>query len=761
MRIIKNIVFYIIIIGFFVLIIYGIVIKGNDLEPSFAEISTRVTDSPIWQVFISSVKSNFSHPLAILLLQVSLIILIARLFGWLCKKIGQPSVIGEILAGIFIGPSIVGMLFPDFSATLFPVNSLSNLHFLSQFGLILYMFVVGMELDQKTLKYKANEAVIISHASIIIPFTLGVAFSLYIYNHFAPYGVRFHSFAFFLGTAMSITAFPVLARIVQERGINKTKLGTVVITCAAADDITAWCLLAVIIAVVKAGSYMSALYIIGLAILYIVIMLKIIKPFLKRIGDLHSSRENLSKPIVAVFFLTLVLSAYVTELIGVHAVFGAFMAGVIMPDNPKFKNVFTEKVEDVALVLLLPLFFVFTGLRTQISLLSDPYLLKITGLLILVAIIGKFAGSALAAKFVGQSWKDSLTIGALMNTRGLMELVVLNIGYDMGILSPEIFTMMVLMALVTTFMTGPVISLINVLFKTKTKEENFIISELSKFKVLISFAKPERGKMLLRLAFNMTQKIKERTSFTALHLSHVSELNHFNEMEYEDESFKYVIQEAKKQDREVVTLFKPSNDIVADIANVANNGDYDLLLIGIGQSIYDDSFLGKLLGFASRVINPEKILNQVKGKENIFDLTPFDEKTKQILNKTKLPAGIVVDKGFENSNKILVPMFTENDIFIVKKYAQKFITNAESQIFVYDVNGCVKSDANCKEVINMIKHIAPNHICILKKPPVFEDLMNSYNLMLISLESWKFLVESKNVWVSHIPSTVILRDAEG
>ncbi len=257
------------------------------------------------------------------------------------------------------------------------------------------------------------------------------------------------------------------ARIVQERGIHKKKLGTIVITCAAADDITAWCILATVIAIVNVGSFVSSLYVIGLAIAYVFIMLKVVRPFLERVGELKNSRQSLSKPVVAIFLLTLITSAYSTEVIGIHALFGAFMAGAIMPDNAKFRSLIIEKVEDVSVILLLPLFFVFTGLRTQIGLLNEPYLWEITALIIVVAVIGKFLGSAIAAKFVGQNWRDSLTIGALMNTRGLMELIVLNIGLDLKVLSPQIFTMLVIMALVTTFMTGPALDLINFIFKTK------------------------------------------------------------------------------------------------------------------------------------------------------------------------------------------------------------------------------------------------------------------------------------------------------
>lgn len=352
----RNSFFYIATIGVFSVLMYWILVLGVKLEKGRSIIKPNSEKSQ-WEEFLHSLQHNLEHPLAILLAQIVTIILVARLFGWICSKVGQPTVIGEIIAGIALGPSFAGFYYPEFTDVLFPVHSLGNLQFLSQIGLILFMFVIGMELDLNVLKNKAHEAVVISHASIIFPFTLGLGLAYYIYESFAPVGVEFTSFGLFLGIAMSITAFPVLARIVQERGIHKTRLGAIAITCAAADDITAWCILAVVIAIVKAGSFVSSLYIIALAILYVIFMIKVVRPFLKRVGDLHDSRGKLSKPIVAIFFLVLILSSYAAEVIGIHALFGAFMAGVIMPENVRFRNIFIEKVEDIALVLLLPLFF--------------------------------------------------------------------------------------------------------------------------------------------------------------------------------------------------------------------------------------------------------------------------------------------------------------------------------------------------------------------------------------------------------------------
>lgn len=752
----KNSIFYISTIGGFSALMYWIILLGAKLEQS-RNIIIPKSEKSQWAEFIHSLIHNLEHPLATLLAQVVTIIFAARLFGWICIKLRQPAVVGEMIAGIVLGPSLVGMYFPEFSAILFPSESLGNLQFLSQIGLILFMYIVGMELDLSVLRNKAHEAVVVSHASIIIPFALGVGLSYFIYEQFAPENVQFSSFALFVGIAMSVTAFPVLARIVQERGIHKTKLGTIVITCAAADDITAWCILAAVIAIVKAGSFISAIYTIALAIMYVMLMIKVVRPFLKRVGDLHTSRENLSKPIVAIFFLTLIISSYATEVIGIHALFGAFMAGAIMPENSKFRNIFIEKLEDVALVLLLPLFFVFTGLRTEIGLLNDPYLWKVTGLIILVAVSGKFIGSALAAKFVGQNWKDSLSIGALMNTRGLMELVVLNIGYDLGVLSPEIFAMMVIMALLTTFMTGPALDLINWAFKPKPEIVPQEISQISKYKILISFGNPERGKTLLRLANGLVRKLNSNASVTAMHLSPSNELNQYNAVEYEKESFSPVIQESQNLNQKITTLFKASNDIDSDIAEVANKGGYDLLLVGVGQSIFEGSLLGKILGFTTRIINPDRLLDQVKGKANLFENSPFDERTRLILSKSNVPVGVLVDKGLEKIEKVFIPVFREDDIFLIR-FAQKLINNSAAQIIILDAAGQIKNHPEINELIRAIAQIAPNHISLLKERTIEKDFLKENDLMVISANSWVKLVDSKSLWLSHIPSTLILTD---
>ncbi|MEN9336338.1 MAG: hypothetical protein RLZZ500_1325 [Bacteroidota bacterium] len=755
MKNLKNALFYLGVTGGFTALMFWIVNKGKGLEIG-RNIVTNSSKDTLLNQFLESMVHNLKHPLAILLLQIITIIIVARFFGWIFRKIGQPTVIGEIIAGIFLGPSVVGMYFPEYSTLLFPPESLGNLQFLSQIGLILFMFVIGMELDLKVLKNKANDAVVISHASIVIPFALGIGLSYFIYYKFAPDGVEFLAFSLFMGIAMSITAFPVLARIVQERGIHKTRLGTIVITCAAADDITAWCLLAAVIAIVKAGTFMSSLYVIGCATLYVLMMLFIVKPFLKKVGDLYANRSDLSKPVVAIFLLTLIVSAYMTEIIGIHALFGAFMTGAIMPDNTKFRNIFIEKVEDVSLILLLPLFFVFTGLRTQIGLINDPELLRITGYIILVAVAGKFVGSALAAKFVGQNWRDSLTIGALMNTRGLMELVVLNIGFDLGVLSPEVFTMMVIMALVTTFMTGPAIDIINFIFKRK---EAILPKESfgdGKFKILISFGNNEKGKSLLRLAHSLVKKQKENTNVTALHLSLSDEIHSYNLEEYEQETFAPILAASQELNQEITPILKSTVDIENDISEIATEGNFDLVLVGLGKSIFEGSLLGKVLGFTTRIINPDRLLDKFTGKEGLFENSPFDDRTRLIISKSKKPLGILVDKELNQVNEVFLPLVVAEDVFLLD-YAQKLIFNSNAKVTLLDSNNHINTNFVVEKAVSGLQQTFPDKVSIISEGDMKAGFMAHQDLMVISLESWKQLVDAQTLWLSTAPSTLIIK----
>ncbi len=470
----KTLLLYITIITFFGSGIAYVLHEGSILE-SATFLYTALPHTTLTSGLIENLLKQLHHPLALLLIQIVVIMVATRLFGFLVSFVAQPTVVGEIIAGIILGPSLLGFFFPEFSILLFPKESLSNLSLISQLGLIFFMFVVGMELDFEKIKKQSSASVFISHASIIFPFFLGVVLSYWLYPLFAPHNISFMPFALFIGIAMSITAFPVLARIIKEKNLTDTNYGAMAITCAATDDITAWYILALIIAISISGTLGSSLFLLLFIAVYVVVMFYGIRPLLAKIGK--TQNERLSMNAMSAIVVLLLISSLVTESIGIHALFGAFMAGAMMPSSAtsRLKELIAPRLEYVSLLVLLPLFFALTGLRTEIGLLntSDGWL--VCGLIIIIAVTGKLLGSSLAAKFMGFNWRDSFALGILMNTRGLMELVVLNIGYDMGILSTELFTMFVIMALVTTFMTGPILTLI-----TKGFKENKVVETMQK-----------------------------------------------------------------------------------------------------------------------------------------------------------------------------------------------------------------------------------------------------------------------------------------
>jgi Kef-type K+ transport system membrane component KefB len=424
-----------------------------------SQTSGSLTDG-LWQ--------NFRTPVSILLMQVVVIIVVAGLFSRLFRRIAQPPVMGEMIAGIVLGPSVLGFFFPEAMAFLFPQTSLETLRLLSQLGVILFMFIVGMELNVRHVKEKGSAAVMISHASIIVPFILGAGLSLFLYRGLAPPGTSFSAFALFIGVAMSITAFPVLARILEDRGLTQTALGSIALTCAAVDDVTAWCILALVIAIVQASGITVSLVTLVFTLLFAAAMILVVRPQLRRMVTQATGSHVHTRRLIAGVLAFVLISALATETIGIHALFGAFIAGVVMPPSADFRTFLRDKLDAFSAAALLPLFFVFTGLRTQITLLNDWQSWALCGVIIMVAIAGKLGGSMLMSRWTGMSWSQSFSVGVLMNTRGLVELVVLNIGYDLGILSDRIFAMMVLMALVTTFMTGPLLSLVNIRAKGTT-----------------------------------------------------------------------------------------------------------------------------------------------------------------------------------------------------------------------------------------------------------------------------------------------------
>lgn len=397
-----------------------------------------------------------------LLTQLVLIVGAARVAGWAAARLGQPRVVGEMAVGLLLGPSLLGRLAPGLSQTVFGPEQLAGLRALSQLGLLLFMFLVGLEVRPGQLRHKGRAALSITLSSMLTPLALGIAVALVLYPLLADPGVPALHFALFMGTALSITAFPVLARILSERGLLRTPLGALAIACAAADDLLAWCLLAGVVLLINAGAEATPLWLtLAGSAAYCAAMVLGVRPLAARLLD-PARAGALSSGMLAGILLTVIGSAALTEWLGIHALFGAFMAGAIMPRTGALIEQLRARLEDVTIAVLLPIFFASVGLQADVGLIQGWGLWLAAALILLVAVAGKLGGTSLAARAVGMPWRDALALGALMNTRGLMELVVAGVGLEIGVLTPAAFTMLVLLAVVTTCMTGPLLDLLAV-----------------------------------------------------------------------------------------------------------------------------------------------------------------------------------------------------------------------------------------------------------------------------------------------------------
>lgn len=568
-----------------------------------------------------------SEFILILLLQLALILAVSRVMGWLFGYFRQPHVMGEMVAGIMLGPSVFGALAPTLAKSIFPPESIVALNVLSQVGVIFFLFLVGLELDPKLLRNRGHTAVIVSHVSIIAPFLLGAALTLYLYPRLfndAP-RMSFTSVSLFLGAAMSITAFPVLARILTERNIHKTEVGAIAITCAAVDDVTAWCILAFVVAIARATGLVPGLVTAGLSLAYVGLMFTVVRPFLGRLEGIYNRRGMVSQSLVAIVILLVLLSAATTEAIGIHALFGAFLMGTMMPKGTRFVRALSEKLEDYTVVFLLPIFFAYTGLRTQIGLLDRGELWFDTLLIILVACLGKFGGSTLAGRLCGLNWSHAATVGILMNTRGLMELVILNIGLQEGVITPAVFAMMVIMALVTTAMTTPILSLV---FPTRLPDVVGGVAKEGGYRVLVPVSLPESGPALARIAWAIIGPAANAGRALALNLRRPAEHEAYRSglNEVVDEPLTPLtplMAEASKIKLPVETVVFTSRDFAGDISAVANARRVDLVLMGFHKPVFSQTILG---GTVHRV-----------------------------LRECKSDIAIMVDRGLEQTRKILVP----------------------------------------------------------------------------------------------------------
>ncbi|HEX2063606.1 MAG TPA: cation:proton antiporter, partial [Acidimicrobiales bacterium] len=549
------------------------------------------------------------------LLLAGIVILVAsRLVGAALKRFHQPHVIGEIIAGILLGPSLLGAIWPSAFDFLFPPNLMSYLDVLAQLGLIFYMFIVGLELDFKLMRGRGHAAIWVSHVSIIAPFLMGVALALWLFPTLGSSG-KFTPFALFLGAAMSITAFPVLARILTDRGLYKTRIGTVALTVGAVDDVTAWCMLAVVITVARATGMLKSVLTIGILMLFIAFMIYAVRPIMHRVSTYYERRGQLSGTFLAAIFMGLLASALVTDKLKIHVIFGAFLFGVIMPHDSRFVGDLTEKLEDFSVVFLLPFFFTFSGIRTDIfSIGGSPKKWLMTLAILLVAIAGKWGGSKLAARYAGLSWQEAGALGVLVNCRGLTELIILNIGLQLKVLPPSIFAMLVIMAVVTTLMTEPALTIYyprDVQRKMIKEEEGGGEDEGGadgdRWKILVAVGGSRVADELAHVASLVAGQRDEEAEVTLLRVVDVSgtEVSHAPTVQEEAlesavDRLRPLVKVVEEAGFEASPVAIAASNVGEGIARVANELDVDLVLMGYHRSLFGHRLLGGKVGTVLR-----------------------------------------------------------------------------------------------------------------------------------------------------------------
>ncbi|MFN5242524.1 MAG: cation:proton antiporter [Aphanizomenon sp.] len=583
------------------------------------------------------------HTVVLVLIEVLIVIGLSRLVGLGFKAIKQPLVIGEIFAGIMLGPSLFGLIAPGLAHSLFPAETMPYLNVLSQIGLIFFMFLIGLELNPKYLSGNLKTAILISNLSIIVPFASAFGLSFVLYPLVSNNHVNFAPFALFLGAAMSITAFPVLARIITENNLQGTRLGTLALTCAAVDDVTAWCILAVAIAVARHGSIdQQAILTIIESVVYIGFMFTVGRWFLKRLSKHHHRAGRLSQLVLAIIYMGVVASALITEFIGIHLIFGAFLLGAVMPKDEELVRELAIKTEDFVLIFLLPIFFAYSGLKTQIGLLNSPNLWLLSALILLVAIGGKYTGAYVAARLSGIDKREASALGWLMNTRGLTELIVLNIGLELGVITPLLFTMLVIMALVTTFMTSPLlewtypkrlIRLDIVESEAEIPVEALPEAYIAQYRILVPVANPAAQKGLLQLATAIA--VNNRQPAVVYPLSFIELEEDYGFESSPNEADRLIAERCQKLEELIATLEPPeirsyihpivriSSNVARETAQIAKIEQPDLVLLGWHRPAFSNNRLGGRVG--------------------------------QILGTTPVDVAVFVDKGGNAIESLLVP----------------------------------------------------------------------------------------------------------
>jgi Kef-type K+ transport system membrane component KefB len=743
-------------------LMYLIAQKGITQHSSSQNMITHTETQSLFDDFSLFSHLSLEHirsSIGILLLQILIILMVCRVVGLLFKKIGQPSVIGEIMAGIILGPFVLGRFFPQVSSFIFPEESFSNIQILSQFGLILFMFTIGMDLDLSVVKKRFQDTILISHASTIVPFFLGMLLAYFIYDTYARENVPFLSFALFIGISLSITAFPVLARILQERGLTKTHFGSISLASAANGDITAWCLLAAVMAYAQAGSMNSVIFTILFSLLYVAVMFFVIRPLLRIIGDLYHNKEIVDKSLVTLMFFILLASSYATEVLGLHVLFGAFVAGMVMPENMKFRKIMNEKVEDISLALFLPLFFVYMGLKTEIGLINGWETWLLCGAFILVAIVGKFGGTLIAARLSNENWKNSLYMGALMNTRGLMELVVLAIGLEMKILTPTVFAILVLMTLVTTFMTTPLISFISLCFRASERIKHSRQERLKTdtFRLLLSFGRASSGQVMLDLAYQMFSKRSEKLDVTALHLTVGQDINPRRTEDFEKYSFDPISYEANKLNLPIKKIYEVCDNAEQHICSVANEEGFDFLLVGAGLSM---SNLSTDVSAHKTWKKMFRIFRRKKSGDFIFyPGSLIKDKTRWFIEKSHCSVGIFANRDFIRAENILVVLNSATDLVLLD-YVE--VLQRSTQGFVKLMNRVSPAATDSEVVANALSNYMQQakETAIPFEKNLTADLLKEADLMLVSYSTWLILLEECEEVLQDIPSTFIIEHKE-
>ncbi|GCE02308.1 potassium transporter [Embleya hyalina] len=421
------------------------------------------------------VRTTAADTFAHLLLALPVVLLLCHLMSRLFQRMAQPGVIGEICVGILLGPSLLGLSWPTGYHWLLPESLNGSINVLAQLGLIFFMFLVGYELDLRQVRGRGRIVLMISHVGIAVPMLSGVLLALVGYSSLAPHDVGFVPFALFFAVSMSITAFPVLARILIDRRMERTRLGALALACAAVGDVTAWCLLTVVVATTGHSSGFGVARTLLSTLVFSAVMWGVIRPALARLegAGREQPRRLSDAAVLPALLAAIMLAALATDRIGIHAIFGAFLLGVIVPRGSVTVEVASARMRDLTVTLLLPLFFVYSGLRTEFGLFgSDPRLWSWCLTITAVAVIGKWGSTVAAARGLGIPGGEALALGTLMNCRGLTELIVLNVGLDLKVITPTLFTMFVTMALVSTVMTSPVLTLIDRLANSRRNRKD-------------------------------------------------------------------------------------------------------------------------------------------------------------------------------------------------------------------------------------------------------------------------------------------------